>query len=50
MKDISYRARQEIPIRWFYIGEGRLHRKSVTHSGWQGEQVPLELSCSKHCS
>jgi hypothetical protein len=33
MNIIAYRARQKILGIWHYIREGRLYRKSTTHSG-----------------
>jgi hypothetical protein len=32
MNIIAYRARQKNPRIWYYIGEDRLYRKSMTHS------------------
>jgi hypothetical protein len=32
MNIIAYRARQKIPRTWYYIGEDRLYKKSMTHS------------------
>jgi hypothetical protein len=33
MNIIACRARQKIHGTWYYIGEHRLYRKSMTHSG-----------------
>jgi hypothetical protein len=33
MNIIANRLRQKIPITWYYIGDDRLYRKSMTHSG-----------------
>jgi hypothetical protein len=33
MNIIAYKARQKIPGTWYYIGEDRLYRKAMTHSG-----------------